>query len=168
MSLLERYAQEINEVLAKYPPEHKRSAVMPILYIVQQDKGYIDRHDIQDIATSLDLEETEIVSLIGFYSLYHSEPGGRLRIQVCVDLPCALRGADDFLQQLCDQLAIEPGGTTEDGLVTVEPVMCLAACDKAPVFQLQNENGIEYQENMDIGKTMALIDDYRQRRKKDT
>jgi len=82
-----------------------------------------------------------------------------MRIQVCNDLPCALRGADKFLADLCEKLGIEPGGTTADGLITVEPVMCLAACDKAPMFQTQGSDGIKYHENMTVKSTIELIDE---------
>ena len=98
----------------------------------------------------LDITETEVASIIGFYTLYHDKPEGKLRIQVCTDLPCALRGADQFLADLCENLGIEPGGTTADGLITVEAVMCLAACDKAPMFQTQGPDGIKYHENMTV------------------
>ncbi len=157
MSLAEKYPKEVNKILAKYPPEHKRSAVMPLLYLAQREEGYVDRHAIRDIAKMLEITDTEVSSIIGFYTLYHDKPEGVLRIQVCTDLPCALRGADQFLADLCEKLGIEPGGTTKDGLVTVEPVMCLAACDKAPMFQTQGPDGIKYHENMTVEKTMELI-----------
>jgi NADH-quinone oxidoreductase subunit E len=160
--LLEKYPKEVKQILAKYSPEHKRSAVMPLLYLAQREDGYVDRHAMQEIAALLDITETEIASLVGFYTLYHDEPAGKLRIQVCTDLPCALRGADQFLMDLCGKLGIEPGGTTSDGLVTVEPVMCLAACDKAPMFQTQGPDGIKYHENMTVDKTMELIEALKQ------
>jgi len=158
MSLAEKYPKEVEEILAKYPPEQKRSAVMPLLYLAQREEGYVDRHAMQDIAALAEMTETEVASIIGFYTLYHDAPAGKLRIQVCTDLPCALRGADQFLADLCARLGIEPGGTTPDGLITVEPVMCLAACDKAPMFQTQGPDGIKYHENMTVEKTMELID----------
>ena len=162
MSLAETYPKEVEKILAKYPPEHKRSAVMPLLYLAQREEGYVDRHAIRDIARMLDITDTDVASIIGFYTLYHDKPEGKLRIQVCNDLPCALRGADQFLADLCEKLDIEPGGTTADGLVTVEPVMCLAACDKAPMFQTQDSDGIKYHENMTVEKTLELIDDYKE------
>jgi NADH-quinone oxidoreductase subunit E len=162
MSLAETYPKEVEKILAKYPPEHKRSAVMPLLYLAQREEGYVDRHAIRDIARMLDITDTDVASIIGFYTLYHDKPEGKLRIQVCNDLPCALRGADQFLADLCEKLGIEPGGTTADGLVTVEPVMCLAACDKAPMFQTQDSDGIKYHENMTVEKTLELIDDYKE------
>jgi NADH-quinone oxidoreductase subunit E len=158
MSLAEKYPKEIEKIMAKYPPEHKRSAVMPLLYLAQGEAGFVDRHAMRDIAALVDVTETEVASIIGFYTLYHDKPEGKLRIQVCTDLPCALRGADQFLSDLCTKLGIEPGGTTLDGLVTVEAVMCLAACDKAPMFQTQGPDGIRYHENMTVEKTLDLID----------
>jgi len=158
MSLAEKYPEEIKRILAKYPPEHKRSALMPLLYLAQREKGYVDNHAMREIADMLEITPTEVAAMIGFYTLYHDEPAGKLRIQVCVDLPCALRGADKFLADLCASLGIEAGGTTADGLITVEPVMCLAACDKAPVFQTQGPDGIAYHENMTVEKTMQLIE----------
>ncbi len=162
MSLAEKYPKEVKKILAKYPPEEKRSAVMPLLYMAQREEGYVDRHAMQDIAALVDITETEVASLIGFYTLYHDAPEGILRIQVCTDLPCALRGADQFLADLCEKLGIEPGGTTADGMITVEPVMCLAACDKAPMFQTQTPNGIKYHENMTVDTTMELIEEFKQ------
>ena len=161
MSLVEKYPKEVEKILAKYPPEQKRSAVMPLLYIAQREEGFVDRHAMQDIAALVDITETEVASLIGFYTLYHDKPEGALRIQVCTDLPCALRGADKFLADLCEKLEIEPGGTTADGLITVEPVMCLAACDKAPMFQTQGTDGIKYHENMTVETTMELIEGFK-------
>lgn len=157
MSLAETYPKEVKRILAKYPPEHKRSAVMPLLYLAQRENGFVDRHAVQEVAALAGITETEVASIIGFYTLYHDRPGGALRIQVCTDLPCALRGADQFLHDLCEKLGIEPGGTTPDGLVTVEEVMCLAACDKAPMFQTQGRDGIRYHENMTVEKTLELI-----------
>ena len=162
MSLAEKYPKEVEKILAKYPSEFKRSAVMPLLYLAQREEGYVDRHAIHDIAKMLDITDTEVSSIIGFYTLYHNKPEGALRIQVCTDLPCALRGADQFLADLCEKLDIEPGGTTADGLITVEPVMCLAACDKAPMFQTQGPDGIKYHENMTVEKTLELIDGYKE------
>jgi NADH-quinone oxidoreductase subunit E len=157
----EKYADEIQKIFKKYPPEQKRSAIMPLLFLAQREEGYVNIHAIQDIAEILGITSTEVAAIIGFYTLYHERPGGKIRIQVCTDLPCALRGADKFLAELCDALGIQPGETTPDGLITVEAVMCLAACDKAPMFQTQTGNGIEYHENMTIDKTMALVEEWK-------
>lgn len=158
MSLSEKYPKEVKRLLSKYPPEYKRSAVMPLLYLAQREEGYVTKSAMKDIAQTLDITETEVASIVGFYTLYHDEKAGKYRMQVCADLPCALRGADKFLESLCGNLGIKVGETTADGLVTIESVMCLAACDKAPMFQVQGPNGIEYHENMTVDRTMELID----------
>jgi len=157
MSLADRYPNEVAEVLAKYPPEHKRSAVMPLLYLAQRDGGYITKEAMVDIARLLEMSVTEVSGVVGFYTLYHEKPEGKYRIQVCTDLPCALRDADAFLQALCENLGIRVGETTADGLITIEAVTCLAACDKAPMFQLQSSDDIEYHENMTVDRTLELI-----------
>lgn len=158
MSLTEKYPKEVKQILAKYPTEHKRSAVMPLLYLAQREEGYVTKAAMQDIAKMLDITETDVAAIVGFYTLYHDKKAGKYRMQVCTDLPCALRGAEEFLDNLCGNLGIKIGETTGDGLVTVEAVMCLAACDKAPMFQTQGPDGIKYHENMTVDRTMELIE----------
>jgi len=158
MSIAEKYPQEIEAVYAKYPPDRKRSAVMPLLYLAQRDEGFITKESMAEIAAMLSLDVTEVASIVGFYTLYHDQKEGRYRMQVCNDLPCALRGADKFLESLCQNLGIKVGETTPDGLVTLEAVMCLAACDKAPMFQIQDGDKVTYHEHMTVDRTMELID----------
>ena len=155
--LAEKYPDEVKRILAKYPPEQKRSAVMPLLYLAQRDGGYVTKAAMEDIAKTLDITSTDVAEIVGFYTLYHDKQAGKYRMQVCTDLPCALRGAEKFLEQLCGNLGIQVGETTSDGLVTVEAVMCLAGCDRAPMFQLQSADGIVYHENMSVDKTMELV-----------
>lgn len=159
--LAEKFATEIQTILAKYPPEERRAAVMPLLYLVQRDQLYVDRHSMSEIAEILGISTTEVASVVGFYSLYYDQPGGKYRIQVCTDLPCALRGAEQFMEQLCQRLGIKPGETTSDSLFTVEPVMCLASCDKAPMFQVQSGGGLAYYEDQTVENALALIEQLR-------
>jgi NADH-quinone oxidoreductase subunit E len=165
MSLAQRYPAEVAAILAKYPPEHKRSAVMPLLYLAQRDGGYVTKDAMRDIADLLDISITDVGGVVGFYTLYHDKQEGKYRMQVCTDLPCALRGADAFLQELCDNLGVQVGETSADGLVTIEAVTCLAACDKAPMFQLQSADDIEYHENMTVERTMELVKTLQRARK---
>jgi len=157
-----QYAEEIQQVLAKYPSEHKRSAVMPLLYLAQRRSGFITKQSIEEIAEILAMSPTDVVSIAGFYTLYHPEAGGRYRLQVCTDLPCALRGGEQFLQQLCQNLGIKVGETTSDGLFTIEEVTCLAGCHRAPLFQVQGDGEISYHENQTIESSLALIAKLRQ------
>ncbi len=163
--IAENYADEIEKIIAKYPPDQKRSAVMSLLYMAQREDGHVTKQDINEIAEILEMTPTEVVTLVGFYTLYHDEQGGTYRIQVCNDLPCALRGADEFLEKLCDNLGIRVGETTEDGLVTVEGVMCLAGCDKAPMFQVQTGEGLTYHEDMTVENTLELIETWKKEEK---
>lgn len=160
--LLDKHGVEIEAVLAKYPPDQKRSAVLPLLYIAQHEYGYLTNNAIDEVAGILDLDPTEVGSLIGFYTLLHDENEGKYRIQVCTDLPCALRGAEKFLDDLCENIGLKVGETTSDGLVTIEEVKCLAGCDHAPMFQLQGPDGIHYHEDQNVESAIALIDKLRQ------
>ncbi len=160
-ALQTKYARDIQAILAKYPDDQKRSAVMPLLYVAQREGGHVSRQDLADIAEIIGVTPTEVASIVGFYTLYHDAPAGKNRMQVCNDLPCAMRGADAFLQGLCENLGIEVGGTTADGMVTVEAVMCLAACDKAPMFQVQDYQNITYHENQTVASAVALVEKWR-------
>ena len=159
--LSENYPDEIQTILAKYPPDQSRSAVMPLLYLAQRERGFVTRQSMAEIGEIVGVSGTEVASIVGFYSLYYDEPGGRVRIQVCTDLPCALRGAEEFLEKLCVNLGIRVGETTPDGRATVEQVMCLAGCDNAPIFQAQTGDGLTYRENQTIESALALIDSIR-------
>jgi NADH-quinone oxidoreductase subunit E len=155
--LTEKYQEEIKAILAKYPSDQKRAAVMPLLYLAQREQGYVTKQAMNEIAAILGISATDVASIVGFYTLYYDEPGGKYHVQVCTDLPCALRGAEDFLEKLCENLGIRVGETTPDGLVTVEAVMCLAACDRAPMFQVQSGDGLTYHENQTVESAMKLV-----------
>ena len=158
MSLAEKYPNEIKQILGRYPAEFKRSAVMPLLYLAQREEGYITKGAMQEIADMLEIGVTEVGGMMGFYTLFHDKKEGKYRMQVCTDLPCALRGADEFMNNLCANLGIKVGETTPDGLITLEAVTCLAACDRAPMFQLQAGDGLVYHENMTVDRTMELVE----------
>ena len=150
-----KYAKQIEEHFSKYPD--KRSAVMPLLHIAQEIYGWVSPEAIADVADLCELDSTQVKSIAGFYTMYSERPKGKFWLQVCTDMPCALRGADDFYHWLLDYLGIEDGGTTEDGVFTVEHVMCLAACDKAPMLQCN----FHYVENLDQDKMKEMIEKWR-------
>lgn len=154
--LIDVYPVEIEAILAKYPD--KRSAILPVMYLAQEAHGYLSEEAIKDVATLLDLEPTQVLSIAGFYTLFYEEPVGKYVLEICNDLPCALRGADNLIETVCKNLSIDVGGTTEDGLFTVKTVMCLAACDKAPMLQVN----LRYEENLDEKKLEALIEQLRE------
>jgi NADH-quinone oxidoreductase subunit E len=161
--LASKYPEEIQRIIAKYPAGQKRSAVMPLLHLAQREAGFISKQAVVDIADLLDMTTTDVVTIIGYYTLYHDQPEGKFRFQICNDLPCALRGADHFLEELCKALGIQPGETTPDGLITVETVACLAACDKAPMFQVQAGDEISYHERQTVESALKLVEELRKK-----
>jgi len=163
-ALLQKHADEVQAILAKYPTDQagKRSAVMPLMYLAQHEYGYVTKEAIREIAEICEISTTDVTSIIGFYTLYYDQPSGKYQVQVCTDLPCALRGAEEFLEKLCENLGIKVGETTPDGKVKVEAVMCLAGCDKAPMFQVQSSQGLEYHENQTVESALELINKLRQ------
>jgi NADH-quinone oxidoreductase subunit E len=154
--LAEKYRSEIDTILAKYPPDQKRSAVMPLLYLAQKEYGYISQATLAEVGALIDVSSTDVAGIVGFYTLYYDHPGGKRRVQICTDLPCALRGAEKFAEGLCQKLGVKLNETTKDGEFTVEAVMCLAACDKAPMFQIQDADGIHYHESESADKPMTV------------
>ena len=151
-----KYQERIQHHLAKY--ETKRSAVMPLLYIAQEEYGWVNSDAIGEVAQILDLDPTQVKSIAGFYTMYSEKPKGKYWLHVCTDLPCALKGADDFYAWLKAELGVDDGGNSEDGMFTVEHVMCLAACDKAPMLQCN----FRYVEDLDQGKMRDLLAKWRE------
>lgn len=135
---------------------------MPLLHLAQRDENYVTKRALQEIAELCEITTTEVASIVGFYTLYYDEKAGKYHIQVCTDLPCALRGAEQFLEMLCENLGIKVGETTPDGKITIEAVMCLAGCDKAPMFQVQSGEGLTYHENQTVESAQKLIEQLRQ------
>jgi NADH-quinone oxidoreductase subunit E len=130
---------------------------MPLLFLAQRDFGHLSHEVVAEIARVLGLDPTQVGGLVRFYTLFHADPGGRHRVQICTDLPCALRGAEAFAREMCQRLGIRLGETTSDGEVTVEEVMCLAACHRAPMFQVQSADGITYHENQTVESALQAV-----------
>lgn len=150
-----KYNDRIQFLLAKYPD--KRSAVMAMLYVAQEQYGWISPEAIQDVSEICEMDPTQVVSIAGFYTMYSEKPKGKYWLQVCTDLPCALKGADQFYEGILNMLNIESGSTTPDELFTVEHVTCLAACDRAPMLQCN----FHFHESLDLDKVKVLIDQWR-------
>ena len=120
--LLKKFPDEIEQILAKYPADLKQSAIMPLLHLAQREHGFVSRSAVQEIAEITGASATQINSVIGFYTLFHDSSDCKIRIQVCTDVACDLRGAREYVASLCEQLGIKPGETTSDGLITIEEV----------------------------------------------
>lgn len=157
--LKEKYAQEIENLLTRYPADQRVSAILPLMHIAQKEYGYMTQQAKEEVADILGINPTHVLSITGFYSLYYEEPVGKYVLEVCNDLACALRGADEFIEMACDKLGVAKDEVTEDGLFSVKNVMCLGACDRAPMLQCN----LKFHENLDEAKFEQLIADYRQR-----
>ncbi|MCA9979391.1 MAG: NAD(P)H-dependent oxidoreductase subunit E [Anaerolineales bacterium] len=155
--LKEKYATEIEALLTRYPAGKERSAVLPLLHIAQDEYGHTSKEAIDEVADILGLDPTEVLGIAGFYTLYYEEPVGKYVLEVCNDLPCALRGADQFIEMACRKLGVGLDETTPDGLFTIKNVMCLAACDRAPMLQCN----LKYVEDLTEAKFDKLIADLR-------
>ena len=145
------YAEEIEGILARYPD--KKSAVLTLMHLAQQEYGYMSEEAKREVAEILQIDPTHVLSLAGFYSLFHEQPTGKYVLEICNDLACALRGADEFVEMVCRELDTPVDGTTEDGLFTIKTVMCLGACDRAPMLQCN----LKFEENLDEEKFKTLI-----------
>jgi NADH-quinone oxidoreductase subunit E len=156
-SLAKKYPEEIARFLAQYPADQKRAAILPLLHLAQREDGFITLAAMKDVADLAEVTVTDVASIVGFYTLFHDHPEGKIRLQVCTDVACMLRGAEDYLKALCQGLGIQPGETTADGMVTLEEVKCVAACDRAPMFQSQIGEVIEYHENQTPEKTLDWL-----------
>ncbi len=157
MALLDTHRERVEALLARYPS--RRSAVLPLLYLAQETYGYCTEDAMREVAALVELEPTEVFSVAGFYSLFNKQPTGRYVLEICNDLPCALRGADQFVEHVCQKLGVRPGETTADGLFTVRTAMCLAACDRAPMMQVN----LDYYEHLDEAKFDAVIAELRRK-----
>jgi NADH-quinone oxidoreductase subunit E len=146
---------EIDRHLAKYPPERKRSAILPLMFIVQRERGgYLDPPGVAYLADRLGVRITDIWEVATFYSMINTEPVGRYHIQVCKTLSCKIMGADRITEQCSKRLGIKPGETTPDGLFSLSIVECLGSCGTAPMLQL----GFDYHENLTEAKVEELLD----------
>src|SRR6266480_733273 len=133
---------EINGHLAKYPV--KRSAILPLMFIVQRERGYLDPPGILYLANRLALRITDIWEVATFYSMIQTEPVGKYHIQICKTLSCKILGEPKITEHCAQKLGIRPGETTADGRFTLSEVECLGSCGTAPMFQIN----FDYYENL--------------------
>jgi NADH-quinone oxidoreductase subunit E len=120
--------------VAKYPADQRQSAVMACLSIVQQEEGFVSREAEDVIAAYLGMPPIAVYEVTTFYNMYNQQRLGKFKLNVCANLPCQLRDGQTALDHLCGKLGIEEGGTTADGLFTVQKSECLGACADAPVL----------------------------------
>ena len=144
--------------LAKYPDDQKQSAVMACLAIVQQEQGFVSADSERAIAAHLDMAPMAVHEVSTFYNMYNLQPVGKYKINVCTNLPCQLRHGQGALEYVCKKLGVEVGGTSADGMFTVQPGECMGACADAPVLLVNDRNMCSY---MSHDKIDQLIDGLR-------
>jgi len=137
------FAKEI----AKYPADQKQSAVMACLAIVQHEQGHVSPESEDAIAEYLGMAPIAVHEVTTFYNMYNQQPVGQFKLNVCTNLPCQLRDGQKALEHLCQKLGIEAGGTTADGLFTVQPCECLGACADAPVMLVNDRQMVSFMSN---------------------
>jgi NADH-quinone oxidoreductase subunit E len=146
------FEAKVNAVVARYP--EPQAALLPILWLVQRTKGWVDLDSEAWIASRLGVSPAHVHGVVTFYTMYKRRPWGKYHIQVCTTLSCMLRGSDDLMAHLEKRLGIEPGQTSPDGRFSLIKVECLGSCGTAPMLQLNDD----YHENLTIESLDRLLD----------
>jgi NADH-quinone oxidoreductase subunit E len=142
-ALSEALAKKIDELAARYPV--KQAALLPVLHLVQNEKGFLSPGDEQAVAARLGILPIKVREVVTFYTMFHRAPVGKYHIQVCTNLSCSLAGGDGLVEHLKARLGIPLGGTTADGRFTLTGVECLGACETAPCLMIN----FDYYGNLD-------------------
>ncbi len=145
---------EMASHLTKYPENRKRSALIPLLFVIQRERGYIDNAGANFLAKFLGLEVTDVWETATFYSMFNMRKVGKHHIQICKTLSCRIMGEPAITEHICKRLGVRAGETTEDGKFTVTLVECLGSCGTAPMLQI----GFDYHEDLTIEKVDNLLD----------
>lgn len=146
---------KIDRETAKYPAEHRQSAVIAALAIAQDEHGWLSNELIQEVADYLGMPAIAVYEVASFYAMYNLAPTGRYKITVCTNLPCALSGGTRAAERLKSKLGIGFGETTADGCFTLKEGECMGACGDAPVLLVNNKRMESF---MTDEKLDALID----------
>ena len=147
--------KEILEILKKYPPERKASAVMPLLDLAQREAGgWLPISALEAVAEKVGLAYMRVLEIASFYTMYNLNPVGKWHLQICGTTPCWLRGSDDILKAIYDTLKIKPNETSKNGKFTLTPVECLGACVNAPILQVNDD----FYEDLNYSSTKKLIE----------
>jgi len=129
----------IEETATNYPPECRRSALLPALHIVQEQQGYVSANAMREVATLIGCTPAEVEEVVTYYSMFYTRPVGKYVLQVCRTLSCALTGAERLTDALARALGIKVGETDATGTFTLVEVECLGACDRGPVVMVNNQ-----------------------------
>ncbi|HEY2929683.1 NADH-quinone oxidoreductase subunit NuoE [Piscinibacter sp.] len=152
-AMRERFDREV----AKYPADQKQSAVMACLAIVQQAHGHVSADSERAVAEYLGMPPIAVHEVTTFYNMYNAQPVGRFKLNVCTNLPCQLRDGQTALEHLCRKLGIEEGGTTADGLFTVQKSECLGACADSPVMLVNDRQMCSFMNEARLDELVATL-----------
>ncbi len=155
--LSEQTKARFDRELAKYPADQRISAVMACLSIIQQERGWVSPESEQEVADHIGVAPMAVHEVTTFYNMYNQQPVGQFKLNVCTNLPCQLRDGQKALQYLCDKLGVEAGGTTADGLFTVQPCECLGACADAPVMLVNDRQMVSFMGNDKLDKLVDVL-----------
>ena len=143
--------QKIEEIKKKYP--HAKAAVMPVLYLAQEQNGFITFEVMSEVANVLNINQADVLGVVTFYTMFHTKKPGKYHIQVCTNVSCMLRGAYEIFDAIRKELKIENGGTSADGKFSLEEVECMGACGGAPMIAINED----YYENLTVEKALELL-----------
>jgi NADH-quinone oxidoreductase E subunit len=149
--------RQLDEIVAKYPPDRRRSAVLAALYLVQEQQGYLTANGMRHVAPILDMTPAEVEDVATYYVMFYREKVGKYVLQVCRTLSCALLGAERVTEALSEKLGISVGETDPSGMFTLLEFECLGACDRAPVVMVNNEHWHECLKPEDAAKLVDAI-----------
>ena len=155
--LSEQTKARFDRELAKYPADQRQSAVMACLSIIQQERGWVSPESEQEVADYIGMPAMAVHEVTTFYNMYNQKPVGQFKINVCTNLPCQLRDGQKALQHLCEKLGVEDGGTTADGLFTVQHCECLGACADAPVALVNDRQMVSYMSNEKLDQLIDVL-----------
>ena len=147
---------ELDEILTHYPPERSRSAVLPALFLVQRQQGYITGNSMRHVAAVLRMTPADVEDVVTYYTMFYQKPVGTFVLSVCRTLSCAVNGAERVTEEICHALHIKPGETDASGTFTLVEVECLGACDRAPVIMV-NDAWQELQRPEDVAKMLDTL-----------
>jgi NADH-quinone oxidoreductase E subunit len=147
---------QLDEIVTHYPPEQSRSAVLPALYLVQYQQGYITSNAMRHVAEILRITPADVEDVVTYYTMFYQKPVGKFVLSVCRTLSCAVNGAERVVEEICGALHIKPGETDASGTFTLIEAECLGACDRAPVIMV-NDAWQELQRPEDIPKLLEAL-----------
>lgn len=157
MKFSEEFESRFAEMVAHYPT--KRSALVPTLLYAQDETGYLSDEVVGEIASRLDLTELDVRNVISYYSMLTTKPRGKFNVQICTNISCMVRGAEELFDHCKKKLGVVHKGTTPDGLFSLEEVECIGGCSWAPAAQVN----YDFHENLTTEKMDKVLDEYKRK-----